>query len=91
MQIYFYEVGFQWDKNAIFLGVVGLMPRAQWLFGRRGTVKDRTRDGFNGANGRVDLGLFGCGLSGLAEEGEDDLDFVGEAFACTPLTFGDVA
>ena len=30
----------------------------------------------------VDLGLFGGGLSGLAEEGEDDLDlFWGEEFA----------
>ena len=41
----------------------GLMPRARWLFGCnkiaayktrgcRGTATDRTRDGFNGANGR---------------------------------------
>lgn len=30
----------------------------------------------------VDLGLFGGGLSGFAEEGEDDLDlFGGEDFA----------
>lgn len=37
----------------------------------------------------VDLGLFGGGLSGFAEEGEDDLDlFGGEDFAGTGVAGG---